>query len=256
MKYFVDKTDNRNILLSNLFRDRQKQDVFLFGENDLEKIEEGDCIIFSPAKKFVDGYFLKFPNNIKIVCGNLSDVNIKILQDKNIEYHNLMLDEIFAIKNANLTAEGVLAIMLKESPRSMYKNNILILGGGRIALALSVVFSKLNLKFSIVSYNNVKFPKYYLIADKCFYKESYFDNLSDYDVVINTIPNTIIPDNMLDKFQNKCLFIETASVECLNKELVKNFTYFNAPALPSKFSVETAAELMYESIMGENKYED
>ena len=75
--------------------------------------------------------------------------------------------------------------------------------------------------------------------------------MKKYDVVINTRPFKYIDDMLLNKFAKNCLFIETASVECLNKELVKDFEYYLAPALPTKFTAETAGKYLYERIMGE-----
>ena len=70
-------------------------------------------------------------------------------------------------------------------------------------------------------------------------------------MVINTRPFKYIDDMILNKFQNGTLFIETASVECLNKDMVKNFDYFLAPALPTKYTPETAGKFLYERIMGD-----
>ena len=253
MTYFIDKTDARICLLAQKLIKQGKQVLTL--EKGV-KINPYDCLIFSPAKKFENEFLNNIPNNIKLVCGALNDEQIKIIQNKNITYKNLMNDEIFAIKNANLTAEGVLAIILEKSPKSITKNNVLILGGGRIALALAVIFNKLGVKFGLVSYNKEKFPKYYLYTDKCYYKDSFIKDLKQYDVVINTIPKKIIDDENLLYFLEDCLFIETASIDCLDKNKVTTFNYIKAPALPSKYCVETASDYIFDAILGENDYEN
>lgn len=253
MTFFIDKTDNRNVLLAQKLI-KQNKNIEWF--SDISKIQPLDCLIFSPAKKFENEFLLNLPDRIKLVCGALSSEQIKIINDKNIVYKNLMNDEIFAIKNANLTAEGVLAIILEKSPKSIKNNKILILGGGRIAIALAVLFNKLNIDFAITSFNKDKFPKYYLYTDKCYYKNSYLEHLKEYDVIVNTIPAKIIDDEMLTLFETDCLFIETASIECLNKEKVTTFNYVKAPALPSRYCVETASDYMYEALIGENEYEN
>lgn len=252
MTFFIDKTDARNVLLAQKLI-KQNKEVKWFGEGEIQPL---DCLVFSPAKKFENEFLLGLPNNIKLVCGALKSEQIDILNDKNIIYKNLMDDEIFAIKNANLTAEGVLAIMLEKSPRSIKHNKVLILGGGRIALALAVLFNKFGVDFAITSFNKQKFPKYYIYTDKCYYKNSYLKHLKEYDVIVNTIPAKIIEDDTLTSFANDCLFIETASVECLNKEKVSTFNYVKAPALPSRYSVQTASEYIYEALIGENEYEN
>ena len=131
----------------------------------------------------------------------------------------------------------------------MFENNVLILGGGRIARALAVLFGKLGIKFAIVSYNEVKFPTYYIYTDKCYFKDSFKHDLKEYDIIVNTIPDLFFNEELVSMVEKDTLFIETASVKCLDESLVKNFEYVLAPALPQRFSHETAGKLVLERIL-------
>lgn len=249
--FFVDSSDKRNVAVKKLLK--RKNQVFDFMWDNISKISDGDTCIFSPAKKFTEREIYSLPNNINLICGNLKEEYITILNKKHISFYNLMDDEIFTIKNANLTAEGVLAVILEESEKSISQNKILILGGGRIARALAILFKGLNVNFSIVSFNPVKFPSYYLYTDSCFFEYSFVEKLHEFDIIINTIPTQFIDEKIIRKIKKDTLFIETASVNCLDKNKVSKFTYLPTPALPMRFSSETAGQVMFESIERFNK---
>lgn len=70
-----------------------------------------------------------------------------------------MNDEIFTTKNANITAEGVLALILEHSPKSIFENNVLIIGAGRIAKAMAIILGRLGVNYAVVRFNKDKFPE-------------------------------------------------------------------------------------------------
>lgn len=250
--YYIDITDKRNIALAALLKEHGKQ-VEEFSWD--KQIEKNSTCIFSPSKKFSTEMAENLLNDIVLYAGALSSEVVSILNNKNIIYHNLMLDEVFTIKNANLTCEGVLALILEHSDKSIYENNILILGGGRITKAMAVLLNRLGVKFAIVSFNKLKFPEYYLYSPKCYFGYLFVEDLNNFDIIVNTIPANIINKEVLAKIAPNTIFIETASVNCLNKEKVTNFNYIEAPGLPQKYSAKTAGKLMFENILGENIYD-
>lgn len=253
MMYYIDLSDNRMSVLKKLLEPKFKTAEFSFEE--AKKLKLGDALIFSPAKKFNEEEVHKLPSNIMLYAGATLEAFTPILAAKNITYHNLLKDEIFTVKNANLTCEGVLALILNSSNKSIYDNNILILGGGRIAKGLTSLFTKLGATFSLVSFNKIKFPEYYIYSKNCYFGYSFLKDISTFDIIVNTIPATIIDDTVITKIAPNTIFIEVASVNCLNKAKVKNFTYLEAPGLPQKYSAYTAGKLMYETITGENNYD-
>jgi hypothetical protein len=250
--YYVDTTDERNITLKELLEENKQQVKSFSWEL---KIEKHSICVFSPAKKFSTDMAENLPNDTVLYAGNLPLKVQEIIKNKNITYHNLMDDETFTIKNANLTCEGVLALILCSSKKSIYENNVLILGGGRIAKAMAVMLGRLGVNYAMVSFNKIKFPEYFLYSNKCYFGYSFVDALEDYDVIVNTIPAQIIDDAVISKIAPDTAFIETASVDCLKKEKVNNFKYIKAPGLPRRYCPKAAGKLMYENIMGENKYD-
>lgn len=253
MTYFIDIADKRNQVLKNIlsvngFETRE------YNIANLNLIKNGDKLIFAPNKKMQLEYVESFPNNIEIFAGNISVEVQNCFKKKNIIYHNFLNDEIFAIKNAKLTAEGILAIVLEQSDKSIFENQVLILGAGRVGKAIAVLFEKLGVKYSLVSYGKEKFAENYLFSNKNFFKDSFKNEIQSFDIIINTIPAKILEKDVIEKISKNTIFIEVASINTLNLDDVQNFFYILAPALPQRFSCETAGKLMFESIIGKNNF--
>ena len=250
MTYFVDTSDRRNTYLKEYLKEKGK-DVKSFDEIEKHQTyKSGDAFVFSPAKKIDEDFANKLPSGITLFCGNLPDGVKKVLALKNIKYKNLLENETFAIKNAQLTAEGVLSIIIENSEKSLYDNRILILGAGRVAKSCAGIFGSLGLKFAIASYNKQKFPQNNFFTKKSYLGNAFVRDLGRFDIIVNTIPAKIFNDKMLGKVQKNAVFIETASVPCLDEEKAKHFKYIKAPGLPQKYCASSAGKLMMKNILG------
>lgn len=166
MKYFIDMADKRNQLVKEELAKRGFQTVDF--NPDAEQGTTGDSYLFSPAKKFKLEELQKLPPEINVFCGKIDEKTQQIFLEKKIRHFNFLDDEIFAVQNASLTAEGVLGIMLAESPRSVLENSVLILGGGRIAKAMMILLGKLGVEFSICMRNLQEFESAHLFTDRFF----------------------------------------------------------------------------------------
>jgi len=252
MIYYIDTSDKR---LDYVYLQMQNLHIpcCKFEENNINLIVKNDKIIFAPSKKFDSEFLLKLPNNIELVAGNIKDDLLYILEEKQIKHNNIMKNELFTLNNAQLTAEGVLSLIIEKSPKSMYENNILLLGGGRITKSCGVMFAKLGLKFAIMSFNPKEVIDAHYLTNKCYLGKDYLDDAKNYDIVINTIPIFHILDEDLDKFQENSIYIETASYNGLNADKITKFNFIHAPALPLKYTIESAGKLILNYILEGNK---
>lgn len=218
-------------------------------------MQTGDVCVFSPAQKITPEIAGGLKNGIKLFAGNLTAQTAEILKQKNITHINFMADEVFAHKNAMLTAEGILALLIQNTPKSIYQNNILLLGWGRCAKAAARLFDRLGLNFAISASNKSKLPECFLFTQNCYFSDTVLNDVNNndlqkFDVIINTIPTKIFNDEAAKKINKNALVIEVASVPCLDAaQAEKNgFTYLPAPGLPQLFCCEAAAWLMLETI--------
>ena len=251
MTYIIDISDKRNAIIKETL-DQKLLNTKVYTKNI--KCQPFDTYIFSPAKKWTSDEALSLSDSTTVICGKINEEISSIFISKNITHKNVMEDEIFTIKNANLTAEGTLSLIIENSPKSIFESNILILGAGRIAKALAILLGRLGVKYSIARFNKEKFPECFTYCNSCLFGENFVNHLQSFDVIVNTIPKVIFDKEKIKKIKKDSILIETASVDCLDRDLVENFTFIHAPALPQRYSAQTAAKIMLESILGENNY--
>jgi len=249
LKFYIDTSDRRNEYVYKILTSKNLP-CYVYLEN-INKVKNGDIIIFSPAKRFSVEEVMIFPKEITIYAGNTNDNILSIFNNKNINYVNLMKDEIFAINNARLTAQGLLAIILFSIEKSFKETKILFFGGGRITKASVPTLKSLGFKVDVASYSLLEYHNAHFYADNCYLKDEFISNLDKYDVIVNTRPVKFVNDKMIDKISENCYFIETASLNCLDSEKKYNFNYLLAPALPQRFTPYSAGKLIADRIIGD-----
>lgn len=249
MNFFIDLSDKRNNYIANSLSNIGHTVI----KHDFENNQgtAGDGFIFSPAKKFSLAEIERFPSGVIVFAGNFTEELKYILNKKNIKHINLLNDENFVIKNAKLTAEGVLALMIGCTGKSIFENKILILGSGRVGLAIASLLNKLTVNSDFAIFHNDKFAIASFYCNKVVFKDELPNEIGKYDIIINTVPAKILDDEILNKINKKASILEIASVNCLNKDLLNlyTFNYILAPALPQVYSAESAGTIMLESIL-------
>lgn len=247
---YIDTLDKRCFYLMQ-FLQKEKFEIAQF--DDYKNFKNGDVFIFSPAKKIDLNFSKIFPQNSKVICGNLP---IDVLQDfakRSIKYFNVTLDEKFIVQNAILTAEGLLAIVLLKTDFALKETKLLVLGGGRLAKAYAILFEKLGVKTTILARREVEIAQSLLYASNSG-NLSEFDKIAkNFNVIVNTIPAKIFEKENLKHIKKDTLFVETASVKCLDESLVKNFEFVFAPGLPGKYCSFSAAKALFDIVLKEIK---
>lgn len=203
---------------------------------------------YGPQKRFTNDELMNIPDKSDLFCGNLNDVQLKILQAKSITHHNLLHDEIFAMDNALLTAEGAIMLVIRGTNISIFKAKIAILGYGRVGKAIGTLLKGLGVDFSIFSNDYIELSMARLLGKKTFDLNS---NLNDYDVIINTVPAKILPLSKLKHAKKSCYILDLASFSGVEMCDINSLglAYDNALGIPGKYSPKTAGEILAQSIL-------
>ena len=256
MNFIIDISDNRLVYVNNFLKEKGFV-VKKFLSNDFSNINEGDSLILSPAFKWNESLVKTLPKNINILAGNISEDCEKLLKQKNTKYFNLLQNEDFVLKNAKLTAEGVLENLIAYTEKSIFDLKILILGGGRVANAVGLLFFKLGLNLNFAVKDEAQLNSVKLYANNCHNFNNFKQILANYDVIINTIPATILKSGDEKYFNDNAVLFELASQKCCNINNLIKIKYVLCPALPSKYAPKSAGELIIreiETIFKENKF--
>ena len=249
MKYLIDETDKRNKILKKIMKNNGFN-AFTYENNFI--LEKTDKLIFAPNKKFDKDFCESLPSGITIFSGNISQEIAEVFAKKNIRHINFLSDEIFAIQNSHLTAEGILGLLIYEQEKSIFDTNILILGSGRVGKTLAELFGKIGVNFKMAANSLATYESCFYFSKNNYLGDDYKNHLGEFDVIINSVPSKILSQEDADKIKSNCLFLEIASISTL-EGLEYEFKYVLCPALPQKFSAESAGKLLYECFLRLNK---
>lgn len=230
MKYFYTVDDN----------DKRLQ----YAKNYLEKNgyitvnmpEKADFILMGVNPKDFLSYSSK-----PVFAGNVCADNV-------YDYTKL---EAFALENAYLTAEGALALAVKESNRSLVNSKILVLGYGRIAKALCSFLLPFSKRITVCARNEAQL----LSANLQGFNTISFDELkikNEYDFIFNTVAHPVLNEHELRALKEDCLLIDLASFPGgVDKMFARalGVRLIEARGLPAEFSPETAGEVVSKAIV-------
>ena len=163
---------------------------------------------------------------------------------------DLMARRDFTVGNAVLTAEGAVGLLIRESPRSLWKGKALVTGWGRIARQLAPRLRALDCETWVAARkagDRAEAEGYGLCA--CTFEELP-KMAGEMDFLVNTVPAPVIPREVLERLRPDAVLLELASEASFDKALAEELglrTVF-APGLPGRSAPCAAACLMRDTI--------
>ena len=200
-----------------------------------------------------------------ILGGNLSGGFTAAARRAGIAVRDYMNAEAFVLKNASLTAEAALGILLSESPAAPRENPTAILGFGRIGKFLSRGLLSLGCPVTVFARNPRDRTMATLIGAKATDTAKLADAnaLSGFRTVVNTIPARLVLRGTLGSLASGSLLLELASGEgnLPTPDPGSGVTLRRAGGLPGRIFPEsaglalgeTAHDLIREALPGENE---
>ncbi len=176
---------------------------------------------------------------------------IKQLKAKTDSVFDYFKNEEFILKNAKLTAEGIVAVMFDRLPISVVGLKTAITGYGRIGSFTAEMLSKLGADVTVFARNSFQLTKASLSGIKAVNIAKINSFSECFDCIINTIPAQIFDETFIKQTKENCLLIETASApygfnfdlcDKYKKSLVKAFS------LPGKTVPGSAGIVIGETI--------
>lgn len=162
---------------------------------------------------------------------------------------DLLEDEALLIKNAELTAEGALGIIINETSRAVLGTRILILGYGRVGRALARVLRALGAEVLVGARDPTQLASAECEGCTPVPLAEIGTALHGTQVVCNTVPASLLDAPALASLGKDALFIELASggFNAKNAETA-GVRFINAQGLPGKTAPESAAQIIYDRI--------
>ncbi len=151
-------------------------------------------------------------------------------------HHDLLLDESFTLRNASLTAEGVLRLFYEHMQTALAEADVLIYGYGRIAEALTLRLKNLCRSVTVLARREESRTRAMLHGARALPFASF---LPPHTVAVNTVPPPFAPP------ESECMLaVDLAGTP---KE---GSRFLAAPGLPGRFFPISAARILYETARG------
>ena len=190
--------------------------------------------------------------NAKIlIAGSITPDIYGLANDEYIEIIDIMKREELAVLNTISTAEGAIEIAINNTNKIIHGSNILILGFGRIGKVLAKKLVGLSAIVTCAARKDEDIAWIKAYGHKSTNINTLKENLSQYDIIINTVPNLILTPERLQYVDQECLLIDLASNPGgIDKKAAKdrNLKLIWALALPGKVAPITTAEFIKDTI--------
>lgn len=184
-------------------------------------------------------------DNSIIFSGRINDEWKKILANNTVYFY--LEDEEFIWQNAVLTAEAFVSTFYNHTKSAISGKRFIVTGFGRVAKMVGHILRSIGAEVVIAVRSDVQ-----LNEAKAFrYESTYLVDVGEIeaDYFINTIPARWLDTTFNEKITMP-IFDLASSPGCLQDD-VKREQYELLPALPGKFFPQDAANVLYESIVGQ-----
>ena len=242
--------ENKNIIMCNKLQETVKKSEIIIGP-----------IPFSSNGKDINA---PFSDNIISIRELMHVINSKILiavsitpyvydlaNDEYIEIIDIMKREELAVLNTISTAEGTIEIIIANTNKIIHGSKVLILGFGRIGKVLARKLAGLSAKVTCAARKDEDLAWIRAYGHMETNINAIGENLSEYDVIINTVPHLVLTSEKIKYVKDDCLLVDLASNPGgIDKKAAKdkNLKLIWALALPGKVAPVTTAEFIKDTV--------
>ena len=183
------------------------------------------------------------------IAGKLRDVSPSYARLNLFDYY---ANESYLLRNAQATAEGALAELIANVPRTICGSRMLITGCGRITRCLAPMLRSLGANVAVAA----RKP-----SDQAWVQSQGMEALTfrkaarrakEFDIIVNTVPAPVIDERFLEGVSEHAALLDLASLpggidlEACEK---RGIQAWRALGLPGKYAPLTAAEIIKDTVM-------
>ena len=201
----------------------------------------------APGKLSLAGVLEAVPPGTAVFAGMAGESLRSLCSERGLPLFDYYAREELQVKNALLTAEGALSLLLSADDRAICGRRVLISGFGRIARTLAPRLSALGCRVTVAarSPEQRSWAEAMGCAAVCLEATA-----GDWDYVVNTVPYVLFDREKLAAMGKPTLLelasapggFDLAGAEELGLRLI------SAPGLPGKTAPESAAEAVMDTI--------
>ncbi len=187
-----------------------------------------------------------------VVGGMIRDGLKEGAESSGVKFFDYFANEAYVLKNAYLTSQGALRLLLENTEEFIVGKKVLITGFGRIGKSLAFMLKSLGMKVFVA----VRSEEAAAEAHACGFDLISFKALQGtlfyYDFIFNTVPSTLFSYRDISHMSDSAIYFELASspfgAERNNFDLLgKN--YVHGGALPGRYYPKAVAKNVADFIL-------
>lgn len=200
--------------------------------------------VFAPLtgrKIFLSDISKAVNDTTPILCCNYS-----FSDKKSIDYG---AEDSYALLNAVPTAEGAIKLAIENTPFTLWKSKVLVIGYGRVGKILADRLKKIGCSVTVSARKQTDFAMLSALGFDYTHTSKLNSGDLPYDIVFNTVDFTVLSGETFKK-SNCTLAVDLSSlggfsIDEAEKAGVKAIF---APGLPGKVAPVTAAEVLFDTV--------
>ncbi len=150
-------------------------------------------------------------SNTVVFGGKLPSDMISVFEKHGISYHDLCENETFNYLNAVPTSEGAIALCMGNTKVTVDGSSSLVLGYGRIGRCLSRRLKALGSTVTVAARKEKDRSEAICEGFNAFEYGELSSKMSSFDSVFNTVPTTVLSEELLSRIKDGVPVIELAS---------------------------------------------
>lgn len=151
------------------------------------------------------------PPGTLVLAGAVSEHLRRHAAQNDLHLVDYLAREELAIRNAVPTAEGAIQLAMEELPITIQGSHVLVLGYGRIGALLSAKLAALGADVTASARSARDFARIESAGHRRLHTRYLSGHLSDFDLVVNTVPACVLGAAELAELPSACLVLDLAS---------------------------------------------
>ncbi len=190
--------------------------------------------------------------NKTVFAGNADKEFVNLLVKKGCNVFDYYNNQDSIIKNAVLTAQGTLSVILNNIDRSVFELKFAVTGYGKTAQAICFLLHSMGVDVTVFARDKLQRTKTQSRLIKAFPLSEINERAGEYDVFINTVPAMIFSSDIIKKMRKSTLIVDIASApfgtdfSAAESMGIKAIT---APGLPGKATPVSAGRIIAEAVI-------
>lgn len=187
-----------------------------------------------------------------ILGGKIDSSLFQSIDELGLKAVDYLAREELSIRNAIPTAEGALAIAIKETPITLFGSKCLVIGYGRLGKVMAARLGSMGADVTVSARKQADLAWILAGGFKPVQTGEIYHSLDQYDLVFNTVPACILGRAELQKMKSQAVIIDLASAPGgvdFTAAQQMGIKAIQALSLPGKVAPASAADIIKDTII-------